>query len=133
MNANGTKFLCQVNSQEIQDSLGLLYSISKNVESFDEMEITRVFRESNVEVKSHFLSKILKLGQYVTILSLPYEIYIFQENVQLVFVLLIQILGLDNDKNVTKLMLGCLLKVFQSELVPVCLKFDEFLVKAIHA
>ena len=101
MNADGEKSLCRVNSQGIRESLGLLDSISQNVESFDELEITRVFRESNVEVKNYFLSKILKSDQFVKFLSFPYEINIFQDNFQLVFVLLSQILGLDNDKYVT--------------------------------
>ena len=68
------------------------------------MEIARVFRESNVEVKNHFLSKILKPGQSVDVLSLPYGIDIFKDNVQLVFVLLSQILGMDNDKYVIDVM-----------------------------
>ena len=52
--------MCRVNSQGIRDLLGLSESVSKNVESFDELQITRFFRENNVEVKNQFLSKILK-------------------------------------------------------------------------
>ena len=97
------------------------------------MEIKRFYKESSVEEKNQFLSKILKPRQSIDALSLPYGVSIFQENVQLVFILLCQILGMDNDKYVISVMLWCLVKVFQSESIPIFLKIDEFLAEAIHA
>ena len=53
--------------------------------------------------------------------------------VQWVCSLLSQILGLDNDKNVVKVMLDFLLTFFQQESSPsVCVNFDQFIANNIH-
>ena len=64
----------------------------------DEKELIRSFRELSPTQKTKFLSKILKAYKSIEGLVLPYSIDIFNESVQLLFSLLSQILGHDNDK-----------------------------------
>jgi hypothetical protein len=90
---DGSKILCRVNSQVIRDSLGLFHPFPQNFVSFDEVELTRVYKECSLETKNEFLSKILKPGQSIEGLSLPCDVNIFQESVQLVFSLLSQAFG----------------------------------------
>ena len=54
MNVDGTKFLSWFNAQGIQESLGLSESFSQNDESFNELDITKVYRESSDEEKNYF-------------------------------------------------------------------------------
>ena len=46
--------------------------------------------------------------------SFPYDISLFSETLQVVFSLLSQILGLEDDKTVTKIMVGIICLVSQS-------------------
>jgi hypothetical protein len=62
----------------------------------------RVYRECELEVKNQFFCHIVKPDQSIASLSLPYNVNIFTEEVQLVCSLLSQILGLDNDQHVVE-------------------------------
>ena len=62
--------------------------------------------------------------------AFPYDISLFIEPIQVVFSLLSQILGLDSDRLVTKVLIGTLYLVSQSK-NEVCLNYDEFLVEKI--
>ena len=77
----------------------------------------------------------MKEGQSLDGLFLPYHVHIFKNEVQLVVSLVCQILGLDHDCHVTKVILGFLLKMIsfgsESQSVPV-FSLDEYLVEAIH-
>ena len=62
--------------------------------------------------------------------TFPYEIPLFIKTIQSVFALLNQILGLDNDKLVTEVMMGVVCLVSQST-KEFSLNFDQFLVERI--
>ena len=62
LDSNATIVLCRVNLQSIRESLGLFKAFPQNYESFNESDITRIYRECDSEVKSQFLSNILKPG-----------------------------------------------------------------------
>lgn len=132
MNATGSKILFQVNARTIRESLGLSESIAIQSKQFDEEKITKFYRDSTNEVKSQTLYKILKPSESIQDMSFPYDVNIFQDEVQVVFSVLSQILGLDNDKLVIEVMLGFLMSLSQSELESKCLNFDKFLVEIIH-
>ena len=61
-------------------------------------------------IKNVFLSNILKTGNLVENTVLPFNVSIFREDVQSVLSMLSQILGYDDDKSVTEVMLGFLLR-----------------------
>ena len=46
--------------------------------------------------------------------SFPYDIFVFIETIQAVFSILNQILGLENDKSITEVMVGTICLVSQS-------------------
>ena len=74
-----------------------------------------------------------KFGQTIKDISFSYDVNLFQDSVQVVFSLLSQILGLDNDKLVIEVILGFLMKLSHSESKSKFLNFDEFLDRIIHA
>ena len=68
-------------------------------------------------------------------ISFPMDVCLFQEEVQLVLSILNQILGYDDEKSVSEVMIGFLLKsnLLEPETSQVyCFGFDEFLDTAIH-
>ena len=67
------------------------------------------------EKKTEFLSRDLKIDQSIAGIVLPYNIDIFNEFVQPLFSLLSQVLGLDDDRLISEVMLGFLVKFCQSE------------------
>ena len=81
------------------------------------------------------MSNILKDGQSLDGLFLPYHVCIFRDEVQLVVSLVCQFLGLDDDCHVNEVILGFLLKIsslsFESQSVHVFI-LDEYLAEAIH-
>lgn len=62
--------------------------------------------------------------------TFPYDVSLFIETIQVVFSLLSQILGLDNDKSVTEVMVGTVCLVRQS-IKEFALSFDQYLVDKI--
>ena len=81
------------------------------------------------------MSSILKEGQSLDGLFLPYRVHIFKNEVQLVVSLVCQILGLDDDCRVNEVILGFLLKMSsfgsESQSIPM-FSLDEYLAEAIH-
>ena len=55
MNKNGSKIFSRVTAQGIRDLLRLSESNFQNSEPFNELEITKISKESSVEDKSNFL------------------------------------------------------------------------------
>jgi hypothetical protein len=93
----------------------------------------RVYRECQPEIKTMFLRMIIKLDQFRQSLSFPLSIDIKVSEVQCVCSLLSQVLGLNNYRFIVEVMLGFLLKLFQSKSGQVvCINFDDFLVDTIH-
>ena len=89
----------------------------------------------SLRLKNAFLREIIKVGHVVESLSFPMDVHIFREEVQLVLSILSQILGYDDEKSVTEVMIGFLLKTNLPEPETnqvCCFGFDEFLATTIH-
>jgi hypothetical protein len=92
-----------------------------------------VYKECPPEVKNQFLQTIVNSKQHSESLSLPINVSIMIIEVQWACSLLIQILGLDNDKFVEEVMLGFLLTFRLSESSQsVCISFDRFIDDNMH-
>ena len=61
-----------------------------------------------------FMSKMFRPNISPSKFSFPYDIYLFSETLQVVFSLLSQIFGLEDDKLVTEIMVGIVCLVSQS-------------------
>ena len=81
MNFDGSKVLCQINSQSMREALCLSELNDKESVQFDEKESIRSFREMSLEQKTEFLSKFLKFDQNIEGLSLPYSIDLFNDSI----------------------------------------------------
>ena len=93
------------------------------------------YRECMFEIKNAFLKKILKFDHVVDSISFPVDVHFFQEEVQLVFSILSQILGYDDDKSMTKVIIGFMLRKHlpEPEINQVCVfGVDKFLNTTIH-
>ena len=77
-----------------------------NPESFNEQVLIELYKNCKIEVRCKFLSNILKVGQTLEGLFLPYNVSIFKDEVQLVMSMASQVLGLDDDKHVNEVILG---------------------------
>jgi hypothetical protein len=129
----GSKVMCKIDCVLVNESLKITKSFSENSEPFDEEEMIRVYREFQPKIKTFFLRMIIKLNQFPQSLYFPLIIDIMVSEVQCVFSLLSQVLGFNNDRFVVEVMLGFLIKLFQSNSGQfVCINFDEFLVDTIH-
>jgi hypothetical protein len=125
--------LCKIDVVPVRDSFKIPKSFYENFEPFDEEEMIRVYRECQLDIKTLFLRMIIKLDQFPQSLFFPLIIYIMISEVQCVCSFLSQVLGLNSDRFVVYVMLGFLLKLFQTELGQVvCINFNEFLVDTIH-
>ena len=110
-------------------------SYPENREPVNESILTELYKSCDKEVCCNFLSSVLKKGQSLDGLFLPYPVHIIKDEVQLVVSLVCQILGLDDDCRVNEVILGFLLKISslgsESQSVPM-FSLDEYLAEAIH-
>ena len=91
--------------------LSLLESFPVNPESFNEQVLIELYKNCKTEVRCQFLSSILKVGQSLEGLFLPYNVNIFKDEIQLVMSIVSQVLGLDDDTHVNEVILGFLLSI----------------------
>jgi hypothetical protein len=80
MNDTSSNVLCQVNTQTIRESLGLLESFVVESKQFDEGKITKIYGDY-CEMKSQILLNILKPGQSIQDMPFPYDVNLFQDYV----------------------------------------------------
>ena len=115
--------------------LSLPDSFPVNPESFNEQVLIKLYKNYKIEVRCQFLSNILKVGQSLEGLFLPYNVNIFKDEVQLVMLIVSQVLGLDDDTHVNEVILGFLLSIgstdHESHSVH-CFNISEYLAKVIH-
>ena len=136
MNSSTNKILCWVNAKTIYEVLGLPEIFPKNTESFIEEVLVKLYGEYKSQDRPNFLSQILKDGQTHESLTFPLNVNIFQKDVQLVLCLLTQFLGHGDDKSISEVMLGFILKINlpNSESSQPCFfNFDELPDGVIHA
>ena len=77
----------------------------------------------------------MKYGQSLGGLFRPYNVNIFKEEVQLVMSLVSQVLGLDDDTHINKVILGFLLSIGLTDHESHsshCFNLDEYLAEVIH-
>ena len=72
----------------------------------NESILAELFKSCETEVRCQFLSNILKEGQSLDGIFLPYPVHIFKNEFQLVISLVCQILGLDDDCRMSEVILG---------------------------
>ena len=77
-----------------------------------------------------FMSKMFRPNINPSKFSFPYDISLFSETLQVVFSLLSQIFGLEDDKLVTEIMVGTVCLVSQS-IKEFKLSFDQYMVEKI--
>ena len=111
MSHSTSKILCRIDAKTIHGFLNLPDNYPDGGESVNESILVEVYRGCRTEVLCEFLSSILNEGQSLEGLFFPYRIHIFKEEVQLVWPLVCQVLGLDDDFHVSEVVLGFLLKM----------------------
>ena len=77
MNNATTKILYQVNLKTVHKILSLLENFPRNLESFSEEVLVKLYKYCKHEDKNTFLSRFLKNGQSLENLSLPLDVDIF--------------------------------------------------------
>ena len=105
MSHTTSKILCIIAVKCVHGILSLPDSFPVNPESFNEEVLIELYKNCKTEVKCQFLSSILKVGQSLEGLFLPYNVNIFKDEVQLVMSIVNQFLGLDDDTYVNEVIL----------------------------
>ena len=106
MSHTTSKILYRVDAKTVRILLNLLDSFPDNCESLNEPFLVEMYKNCETEVRCQFMSSILKEGQSLEGLFLPYNVNIFKKEVQMVMSLVSQILGLDDDIHISKVVLG---------------------------
>ena len=132
---SASRILCKTDATVIRENLSLPKNYPVNHESVNESVLAKFYKNCETENCCHFLSTILKEGQSLDGIFLPYPVHIFKNEVQLVVSLVCQVLGLDEDCHVDDVILGFLLRISSlssdSQSIPV-FNLDEYLAEAIH-
>ena len=135
MSYTTSKILCRIDVKSVCKILSMPDNFPVNLESFNEQVLIELYKKCEIEVKCQFLSNILKVGKSLEGLFFPYNVSIFKDEVQLVMSMISQVLGLDDDKHVSEVILGFWLSIgstdHESNLVP-SFNLDEFWVELIH-
>ena len=135
MSRSTSRILCTIDATVIRENLSLPENYPVNRESVNESALAEFFKNCETESRCQFLSTILKEGQSLNGLFLPYPIHILKNEVQLVISLVCQVLGQDDDFQVGDVILGFLLRISSlssdSESIPV-FNLDEYLAESIH-
>ena len=106
-----SRILYQINAKVIHENLNFPDSYPDIREPVNEAILVELYKNCGTEVRCKFLSSVLKEGQLLDGLFLPYHVYIFKDKFQLMVSLVCQILGLDDDCHVNEVILGFLLKM----------------------
>ena len=88
MSRSTSRILCKVDATIIRENLSLPENDPVNRESVNESALAEFFKNCESESRCKFLSAILKEGQSLNGLFLPYPVHIFKNEVQLVISLL---------------------------------------------
>ena len=84
MSHTTSKILCRVDMKSVRRMLSLPDIFPLNHEFFNEQVLIELYKNCKTEVRCQFLSSILKVGQSLEGLFLPYNVNIFKDEVQLV-------------------------------------------------
>lgn len=111
MNSNGSKVSCHINSQSIRETLSIPESNEDMIKQFSELLCLEPVRGLGQTQLHSFISKMTKPNVTIEGLTFPCENSIFQDPLQSLFSLMSRILGLDDDRLIYEVMVGCLLEV----------------------
>ena len=111
MSHTTSKILCRVDARNVRGILSFPDNFPISCESLNYQVLIELYKNCRTEIRGQFLSSILKDGQLLEGLFLPYNVNIFKEEVQLVMSLVSQVLGLDNDTHINEFILCFLLSI----------------------
>ena len=129
ISSDGTKVIATINREALRKDL-CLPSPNPNIVQFSEENNLAIVKALNPNQLYTFMSQMFQLDIIPSNFSFPYDISLFNETLQVVFSLLSQILGLENDKSVTEVMVGTIYLVSQY-VKEFNLRFDQYLVERI--
>ena len=110
-----SRILCKVSATVIREKLSLPENCPDSREAVNESILAESYKKCEAETRCRFLSSVLKDGQSLDGIFLPYPVHIFKSEVQLVISLVCQILVLDDDCSVSEVVLGFLLRISSSD------------------
>ena len=82
MSQSTSRILCKINAKVIHENLNLPDSYLDNHEPVNESILVELYKSCVTEVRCKFLSSILKEGQSLDGIFLPYHIQVFKNEVQ---------------------------------------------------
>ena len=126
---NGSRIIVSINSETLRKVL-CLPPVNSDVVQFTEEKSLAIIKTLSPNQLYTFMSKMFKPDISPSNYSFPYDISLFSETLQAVFSLLSQILGLEDDKTVTEIMVGIVCLVSQSA-KEFNLSFDQYLAERI--
>ena len=100
LSSNGTKVIATIKPKDLRKAL-ILPSPNPNVVQFSEENNLAIVKALNSDQLFTFMSKMFLPYISPSSFSFPYNISLFIETIQVVFSLLNQILGPENDKSIT--------------------------------
>ena len=129
MSIDGNSVIPTLNSKTLRKIL-CLSSTNPDVVQFSEEKSLATIKAFDSNQLYIFMSKMFRPDISPSNFSFPYDISLFNETLQSVFSLLSQILGLQDDKLVTEIMVGtvCLVSQSTKEFI---LSFDQYLVEKV--
>ena len=130
MSHTTSKILCRVDVKVVRGILNLPDSFPDNCESLNEPFLVEMYKNCETKVRCQFSSSIIKQGQSLEGIFLPYNVNVFKKEVQMVMSLVIQILGLDDDIHISEAVLGFLLGMISinpMSHLSHCFSLDEYL------
>jgi hypothetical protein len=125
LSSDDTKVIATINPKALRKAL-CLPSPNPNVVQFSEENNLAIIKALSFDQLFTFMSKMFLPNISPSNFSFPYDISLFTETVQVVFSLLSQFLGLENDKSVTYVMVGTVYLVSQS-VKEFELSFDQYI------
>jgi hypothetical protein len=114
---DGSKIIVSINSQTVRKAL-CLPPPSAEVIQFTEEKSLAIIKALNPDHLYTFMSKMFNSDVSPSHQAFPYDSSLFSEPLQVVFSILSQILGLEDDRKVTKIMVGivCLVNQYAKEI-----------------
>lgn len=129
LSADGSRVIITLYSETLRKTLCLL-PMNPSAVHFSEEESLIIINALDSDQLSMFMSKMFKPDISPSKFSFLYDISLFNQTLQAIFSLLSQILGLQDDKLVTEIMVGTVCLVSQST-KKFSLIFDQYLVEKI--
>ena len=126
---NGSRIIVSINSETLRKAL-CLAPVNFDVVQFKEEKSLAIIKALSPDQLYTFMYKMFKPEISPSNHSFPYDISLFTETLQAIFSLLSQILGLEDDKTITEIMVGNVCPISQSA-KEFNINFDQYLVEII--